>query len=88
MSLTFEQKVHIQTQFHRLIGERQAAEFAVHLQESIDGLQANNDTFVAAYRKSAAEQSVHLTAFGAGWRARLGNWLVSLGNRIAQSGGK
>ena len=31
--------------------------------------------------KYAAEQSVHLTAFGAGWRGRLGKWLVSLGNR-------
>lgn len=39
-------------------------------------------------KRKAAEQSVHLTAFGAGWRGRLGNWLVSLGNRIAQSGGK
>lgn len=39
-------------------------------------------------KRKAAEQSVHLTAFGAGWRGRLGKWLVSLGNRIAQSGGK
>ena len=39
-------------------------------------------------KRKAAEQSVHLTAFGAGLRGRLGNWLVSLGNRIAQSGGK
>lgn len=39
-------------------------------------------------KQKAAEHSVHLTAFGAGWRGRLGKWLVSLGNRIAQSGGK
>jgi hypothetical protein len=39
-------------------------------------------------KRKAAEQSVHLTAFGAGWRGRLGKWLVSLGNRIAQSGGR
>ena len=37
--------------------------------------------------KKAAQQSVQLTALRRGWRARLGNWLVSLGNRIAQSGG-
>ena len=36
----------------------------------------------------AAEHSAHLTAFGAGWRGRLGKWLVSLGNRIGQNGGK
>lgn len=35
-----------------------------------------------------AQHRVHLTAFGAGWRRRFGNWLVSLGNRIAQSGGR
>lgn len=39
-------------------------------------------------KRKAAEQSMHLTAFGAGWRGRLGKWLVSLGNHIAQSGGK
>lgn len=39
-------------------------------------------------KRKAAEQSMHFTAFGAGWRGRLGKWLVSLGNRIAQSGGK
>ena len=39
-------------------------------------------------KRKAAEHSVHLTAFGAGWRGHLGKWLVSLGNRIAQSGGR
>lgn len=35
----------------------------------------------------SAQQSVQLTALRRDWRGRLGNWLVSLGNRIAQSGG-
>lgn len=35
----------------------------------------------------AAQQSVQLAALRRGWRARLSNWLVSLGERIAQSGG-
>lgn len=39
-------------------------------------------------KRKAAEHSAHLTAFGAGWRGRLGKWLVSLGNRIGQNGGK
>lgn len=37
---------------------------------------------------AAAQHRMHLTAFGAGGRARLGNWLVALGNRISQNGGK
>ena len=39
-------------------------------------------------RRKSAQQSVHLTAFGVGMRARFGNWLASLGERIAQSGGR
>ena len=50
------------------------------------------DVATLSYVRSAvlenAEQSMHQTAFGAGWRGRLGEWLVSLGNRIAQSGGR
>ena len=34
-----------------------------------------------------AQHGVQLTALRRDWRGRLGNWLVSLGNRIAQSGG-
>lgn len=45
----------------------------------------NPDEWV--FVQKSAHQNVQLTAFGAGWRGRIGNWLVSLGNRIAQSGG-
>ena len=37
--------------------------------------------------ENAAEQSVQLTAFGVGWRARLGNYLIRLGCRLAKVGG-
>ena len=37
--------------------------------------------------KNAAEHSVHPTAFGVGMRARLGHWLVSLGQSLIQNGG-
>lgn len=35
----------------------------------------------------SAKQSVQLTALRRGWRGHLGNWLVSLGCRIAGRGG-
>ena len=35
----------------------------------------------------AAEQNVQPTAFGVGMRARLGYWLVSLGQSLIQNGG-
>lgn len=34
-----------------------------------------------------AQQSVQLTAFGAGWRARLGNYLIRFGWLLASFGG-
>mgnify|MGYP006377479857 FL=1 len=39
-------------------------------------------------RTFAAEQNVHLTAFGAGWRVRLANVLFNLGRRLANGGGR
>jgi len=38
-------------------------------------------------KRNAAEQSVPPTAFGAGWRARLAHWLISLSYRLIQNGG-
>jgi len=35
----------------------------------------------------SVQQGVQLTALRRDWRSRFGNWLASLGNRIAQSGG-
>lgn len=35
-----------------------------------------------------AKHRMRLTAFSVDWRVRLGNWLVSLGNRIAQRSSK
>lgn len=37
--------------------------------------------------KKSTQQSVQLNALRRGWRGRFANWLVSLGNYIAQSGG-
>lgn len=34
-----------------------------------------------------AEQSVHPTASGVGWRVRLGNWLIRTGESLIQNGG-
>lgn len=74
--------------FHRDIGERKTAEFAVHQQEAIDGLARNNKEFVYEYRKLfAAEHCVQLTASGAGMLARLGKLLVRLGWWLAKIGG-
>lgn len=53
-----------------------------------NGRQATYNYAVGYELSKAAEQSAHLTAFGDNWRGRLGEWLVSLGNRIAQSGGR
>lgn len=39
-------------------------------------------------RETATQQSVYLTASGVGMRARFGRFLISLGNRLAQSGGR
>ncbi len=36
----------------------------------------------------AAEQSVHLTAFGASARAHIAHWLISLAYRILPNGGR
>ena len=88
MALTFEEKVQCQIMFHREIGEVQAAKYAVHMQEAVDGLSANNDSFVRAYRERiAAEQSVQLTASGVGMLARFGKFLVRLGWWLAKIGG-
>jgi hypothetical protein len=47
------------------------------------------ETFIAELSKAsrAAEQSVQPTASGVGMRARLGHWLVSLGQSLIQNGG-
>jgi len=37
--------------------------------------------------RGASQQSVQPTAFGVGWRARLGNWLIRLGESLIQNGG-
>ena len=36
----------------------------------------------------AAEQKIHLTAFGARLRARLANWLFDMSTYLSQSGGR
>ncbi len=36
----------------------------------------------------AAQQSVQRTASGEGWRGRFGNWLIYVGERVAQSGSR
>ncbi len=36
----------------------------------------------------AAQQSVHLTAYGAGWLARFGHWLVGIGFYLCKIGGR
>jgi len=64
--LTFEERVHVQKVFNREIGEQKAAEFAVHLQESIDGLQSNNQAYVEEYRRMlAADHSVQSDDYNA-----------------------
>lgn len=42
---------------------------------------------VTRAQKDAAQHSVQLTAFGAGWRARLGKLIIRLGCRLAKVGG-
>jgi hypothetical protein len=37
--------------------------------------------------RNSAQQSVQLTAFGAGWRARLGYYLILWGCRLSKLGG-
>ena len=41
--------------FNEIFGARKAAEFSVHLQETIDGLTKNNMSFVETYHKQNAE---------------------------------
>lgn len=48
---SFEDKVIVQIMFNREVGERKAAAFAVHLQETIDAQSKNNKDFVEAYGK-------------------------------------
>jgi len=45
----------------------------------------NPDEWVLVQK--SAQHDVQLTALRRGWRGRFANWLVSLGNRVAQSGG-
>jgi hypothetical protein len=86
--LTFEERVHVQKVFNREIGEQKTAEFAVHLQESIDGLQSNNQAYVEEYRRMlAADHSVQLIASAVGMLARLGKLFVRFGWWLAKIGG-
>jgi len=86
--LTFEEKVQCQIMFHREIGEVQSAKYAVHLQEAVDGLSANNESFVRAYRERiAAEHNMQLAASGAGMLARLGKLLMRFGWWLVKIGG-
>lgn len=51
-----------------------------------DGRQATYDYAVSYELAKYADEQSNPPAFGGGWRGRIGEWLVSLGNRIAQSG--
>ena len=51
-------------------------------------LLANVDDYCFAANSIAAQHSVHLTAFGAGWRGRLANHLIFWASRLAKYGGK
>ena len=53
--LTFDEKVNVQITFNACMGVKGAAEFAVHLQETIDGLTNNNETFRQGYHYMATE---------------------------------
>ena len=52
----FEMKVQAQMHFNEIFGARKAAEFSVHLQETIDGLTKNNTSFVETYHKLKKEK--------------------------------
>ena len=57
--ITFEEKVEAMIMFNRQIGERKAAEFAVRLDDVVENLGRNNESFVQAFREMlAAEQCV------------------------------
>jgi hypothetical protein len=49
--LTHEQKVKCMIAFINHVGIDEAANFIVHLQNSVEGLTANNQSFIKAYRK-------------------------------------
>ena len=51
----FELKVQAQMHFNKTFGAMKAAEFSVHLQETIDGLTKNNMSFVETYHKQVTE---------------------------------
>jgi len=51
----FKLKVQAQMDFNEIFGARKAAEFSVHLQETIEGLTKNNISFVETYHKQNAE---------------------------------
>ena len=51
----FELKVKAQMHFNEIFGAMKAAEFSVHLQETIDGLTKNNMSFVETYHKQVTE---------------------------------
>jgi hypothetical protein len=54
-NLTFEEKLMVQIAFNKSVGEDDAARYAVHLQESINGLTANHEAFVAEYIRQLDE---------------------------------
>lgn len=86
--ITFEEKVEAMIMFNRQIGERKAAEFAVRLDDVVENLGRNNESFVQAFREMlAAEHGVQLTASGVGVLARFGKLLVRLGWWLAKIGG-
>ena len=62
----FKMRVQAYIMFFRNIGIEKAAEFCVHKDATIEGLQTNNDTFVMEYHEAAE----HTFAVG-----RAGTWL-------------
>ena len=49
--ITFEDEVRVTKIFLQQLGWDKAAEFVVHQNETIKGLQKNNDLFVKAYKE-------------------------------------
>ena len=51
-------------------------------------LLADVEDYCFAANAIAAQHSVHLTAFGAGWRGRLANYLIYWAARLVKHGGR
>lgn len=48
--LSFNEKVEATIKFMQLVGNEETAKYIVHQQEAIDGLTANNQSFINSFR--------------------------------------